>query len=1325
MGVTCDTCGKTFSRRDNLLRHLKMHRSMRKNALKCEQCGNTFSRKDVLNRHIERYHNYLKPQYHCVICKLDFDEGKDYISHKENEHGNTDANFEEVQIALNTCKVLRKTLGYKKEEQIISVHDLFENHQEEINDKLLQELNDNVNFKCNMVLAVEMFKTSGKIDEKTGEEEELDRTSFFFRTNQENNYAINNRQNVSSFIRRSKNNLDLHIQDFVQNGSGWRIQAIEYCQLEIGACAALNGSCPSQRITISKPKDIFEIKKKENEKKQQYKNGCLLYCIAAYFTKEEENMQILDNFIQKNINLNISMPAKINQIKNFEKANQHLDFKINVLQAIKKGIGYGNLYNVYPLKVSPLVKKKHIINILWCTFQNEKEKSVEKRKRKDHDFLDECENSESESESDDCDKIEKSGDGDCDKNIDHYFLIKNISEFLRHQEYRTKKFICANCLNGFTTSEAIDLHEMYCFLHKPQIVKVPEEHEKFVEWKSYNNKFLIPYIGFFDFEAILKPKPHECDISPCTHKTVIMNEQIPISFSLIVLSSMDKKILYKKIYTGIDCVQIFIEELLSIEKELIREIDDSKPLDITPAEENNFDISNVCHICEKPFFKKDIKCRDHCHYTGQYLGASHQICNINRKRTKKIPLFCHNTANYDGHFIVRALSKKNKDIKIIRALPHNTEKFKTFEINSWQFLDSAAFMNCKLEDLANDLHSIPSFEYDILDQMNLYDANETDKKKALLRKGIYPYEYMSDESILKQNCLPPKEHFFSKLSNSGVSEKDYEFAQFVFKIFNCKNMQDYTELYCATDCALLAEIFCEFRREIYADTGLDIAHNISLPQFTEESMKKKTKVKYELMTDINQILMVENNIRGGVSYIANRHAKPENKNEEIIYIDANNLYGFAMSQFLPHSNFRYLNLDEIENTDWKQIETAGENGFILEVDLNYPEHLHLSHNSFPLAPEHLNITFDMLSPYAKMCLQTLRNTEKYSAKKLTATFTARKNYVVHFSNLKFYLQQGLEITKIHSVIAFKQEKFLEPYIRYCTEKRKNSVSSFQGSIYKTLSNSLFGKFLECVRDRMECKFVSTENTCKRLIARAGFNSFRILNEQLVAVFSKKKEVTLNKGYAIGFTILELSKLFMYMFYYDTFKTKFSKEYLLMTDTDSLLINLSKFEQDSNKSAIEILKDEIDFSNYHFQHELANKTRKNKLGFFKDEVNGNSILEFVGLRSKTYAIKIQNLSKSKDNIEIKRRTKGVCRGYRSTLEFDTFKECLYTIKDKTISQYHIRSNNHCITTNKVSKICFSSFDDKRFLLQCGLHSVPYNSCIIKNYKDVCPFCTKIL
>ena len=79
---------------------------------------------------------------------------------------------------------------------------------------------------------------------------------------------------------------------------------------------------------------------------------------------------------------------------------------------------------------------------------------------------------------------------------------------------------------------------MYCFLHKPQIVKVPEEHEKFVEWKSYNNKFLIPYIGFFDFEAILKPKPHECDISPCTHKTVIMNEQIPISFSLIVLMGM-------------------------------------------------------------------------------------------------------------------------------------------------------------------------------------------------------------------------------------------------------------------------------------------------------------------------------------------------------------------------------------------------------------------------------------------------------------------------------------------------------------------------------------------------------------------------------------------------------------------------------------------------------------------------------------------------------------------------------------------------------------------------------------------------------------------
>lgn len=438
---------------------------------------------------------------------------------------------------------------------------------------------------------------------------------------------------------------------------------------------------------------------------------------------------------------------------------------------------------------------------------------------------------------------------------------------------------------------------------------------------------------------------------------------------------------------------------------------------------------------------------------------------------------------------------------------------------------------------------------------------------------------------------------------------------------------------------------------------------------------------------------------------------------------------------MPVGEYRWLNRDEMNRIDWRhqhrQQTDVEEEGYILEVTLSYPPHLHIEHNSFPLAPEQKIIHFDLLSPYAKQCHQYLSAktpTEggKYKAKKLTATFEKRSHYVVHFSILQLYLQLGMQLEKVHRVLAFRQKAFLKTYIDYCTRKRSCCDSPFQKNIWKLCANAVFGKFIEQVRNRMTCSFITCENTFMRKIRRESFSHFRILDPQLVVLFQKQMRIKMDKAFAVGFTILEKSKEFMYRKYYFDVKPKFLNCKVLFSDTDSLCLCIEKEsngdgDNDQQNSLLK-LKALMDFSNYDPSHLMREDERKNQLGYFKDELKGNVLKEFVGIRSKTYAMKI--LSNSLKKEDVLRRTKGITKGYRNTIPFEKFKQCIEQFSRVRLDQYQIRAKNHALKTLLINKLCFSSFDDKRFLLDCGIHSVPYGS-ILTKYVGTCPFCAKRL
>jgi hypothetical protein len=226
-------------------------------------------------------------------------------------------------------------------------------------------------------------------------------------------------------------------------------------------------------------------------------------------------------------------------------------------------------------------------------------------------------------------------------------------------------------------------------------------------------------------------------------------------------------------------------------------------------------------------------------------------------------------------------------------------------------------------------------------------------------------------------------------------------------------------------------------------------------------------------------------------------------------------------QKLPIGEFTWLEGKELTNFDIQNVDLEGKYGYFIECDLSYPKNLHDSHQNLPLAPEVLEVGFDCLSPYAKNALFESDNRKKYKDVKLMATFHDRINYVVHFKNLKLYIDLGKKLKKIHRILRFHQKKIIAPYIEKCTEARKKSVNKFQMDQYKKLANSTFGKTMQNVRDYTKVKLHTNLDSALKAISNHTYKNHVILDSNLVQTNHSVLEILHNKPISIGITILEL------------------------------------------------------------------------------------------------------------------------------------------------------------------------------------------------------------
>ena len=389
----------------------------------------------------------------------------------------------------------------------------------------------------------------------------------------------------------------------------------------------------------------------------------------------------------------------------------------------------------------------------------------------------------------------------------------------------------------------------------------------------------------------------------------------------------------------------------------------------------------------------------------------------------------------------------------------------------------------------------------------------------------------------------------------GVSDGDHEHACSIWQEFGIRNMGEYHNLYLRTDVVLLANVFSLLDEICSENYGLDPSHFYTVLGL---ACLKKTGVKLKLLLDSDMLLMFERGIRGEITQSVYRWAAANNRymgseydpskpTKYTKYLDANGLYGCAMSQPLPTGEFRWVTFREDRNTNTivEELVAKKDYGYLLEVDIRYPKNLHDYHNDLPC-----------------MCAKMKIN----GVEKLVPNLYYKHKYVIHIKSLKQAVDHGLVIEKIHRAIEFKQSAWMREYIDFNTRLRTAARNDFEKDFYKLMNDSVFGKTMENIRKHRNIKLVNNKEEYLKNVMKPNFKSGTLLGPDLMGCEMGKVRVVMNKPVYLGQATLDLSKTIMYEFHYDYMIPKYDDRLkLCYMDMDSLIYSIRTEDFYSNIS----------------------------------------------------------------------------------------------------------------------------------------------------------------
>ena len=1124
-----------------------------------------------------------------------------------------------------------------RQDPLIQLH----NTRSLIKNNLLKVLNEMKGLKFTETLKIMFEKYKG--------DELIEKEAYFNAKPQ----TVTNEIEIVELLQITQQQIVNKIQQWISEGSGWTIQSVDGHFINVVKYEPLKGSSyiPLPKELRNSGKGIINMKNNDNE--------CFRWCHIRRLLPQKKDPQRIKEcdkkYVEKLDYSGIEFPVSEKQYNKIEKQN---NIRVNVF-----GYEKGQRYSIY---VSKEKKFNSCLNLLLIT----------------------------------------------EGEVKHYCLLKDFNKFMYNQtKHKGRKHFCMYCLQCLSSKERLEKHKVVCVeINGKQAINMPGPGSK-IDFKNYRRKLPAPFVIYADFEAITEKVDEK---APQKSYTEQYQKHTACGYGYKVVCCYDDKFSKPiKIYRGEMTIQKFMNDMLAEVKYCQKVVGKhfNKPMEMTDEDKESFEKAEECHICKKPYDTSDKRVRDHCHVTGKYRGSAHEKCNLKFYLTDKIPVVFHNLKGYDSHFIMQEIGniakknvyfdeKKKKYYNMnINVIPCNMEKYLAFMLgHNLVFIDSFQFMSSSLSNLVKNL---PAEAFKHTGQVF-----QGEQLSLMTKKGVYPYDYMNSFEKFEDNRLPKKEDFFSIMNNEHITDEEYQHAQNVWNKFGLSSMGEYHDLYLKSDILLLTDVFENFRKACQQYYELDPAHYFTSPGLSWDAMLKMTNIELELISDVDMFQFIEKGMRGGISYIANRYGKANNKymknynpeevSKYIMYLDANNLYGWAMSQYLPTGGFEWLTEEEV---DLSKYNDESEKGLVLEVDLEYPGELHDLHNDYPLAAEKIKITEDMLSPYCREIA------EKFKVKvglveKLVPTLSNKEKYVLHYRNLQLYMSLGLKLTKIHRALQFDQSPWLKPYIDFNTKKRAGAKNSFEKDFFKLMNNSVFGKTMENLRKRQDIKLVTDKEKLAKWASRPSFISCKIFNEDLVAVHKTKTTLTLNRPAYVGMCILDLSKTLMYDFHYNYIKSKYGdKARLLFTDTDSLT-----YEIEADDVYQDFWKDKhlFDNSDYPKNSPFFDNSNKKVIGKFKDEAAGIPIVEFVGLKPKMYSL-------MKDNEQGSRTAKGIKKNViKQELQHDNYTDTLFNKKQMRHTMRLIKSERHQIGSYVVNKISLGCFDDKRYIHENGVTSYAYGN-----------------
>ena len=741
------------------------------------------------------------------------------------------------------------------------------NTKKQIIKLLMRLLKDKRGFKFNITLKVRLLKHS--------ENGVIYREPYF----NAGPFTVTNSDQISEAIDNAIERILELIAVWLSEGSGWLFELVLLHNINIVSYFPLRGtSYIKLPVELRHPMKSFVNPKNED-------NRCFLWCHNRYLNPLKKDPQRITKADRESVKqldyTGVTFPVTIKDMKKIEKQNQ---ININVFGYHQK------TRETYPIRISEANFPDHI-ELLWI---EEGEKS-------------------------------------------HYVLIKNFNQFMSsYTKHHGRKYICLRCLHCCSSERTLENHKQDCLaINGTQAIKMPEKGSK-IYFKNHQKMLPVPFVIYADFEAITE-KIDSCEPSDGQSYTSTYQSHRACGYGYKLVCRYDNR--YSKpveIYRGDDCIEKFILKMLSEVEDCQRIVRDrfQKPLFMTSQNERDFQNSTVCHICERSFKAKDLlihddgdimnKVRDHCHITGEYRGAAHRDCNLKwaiSAEKLKIPVIFHNLKGYDSHFIMQNIGHLvRQDLNIdVGVIASNFEKYIGFNIGKHlTFIDSFSFMSQSLDRLSSNLSDDAFF--------HTREAFPNDDQFRLIKqKGVYPYDYMDSFQRFSERSLPEIEDFYSILNDTNISESDYEHAKRVWSTFQIKDLGEYHDLYLRTDVLLLADVFENFRSTCLSHYRLDPCHYFSAPGLSWDALLRMTKINLDLISDLDAQLFIEKGIRGGISTITHRHAEANNKymknydpeveSSYIMYLDANNLYGWAMSQSLPVGDFKWLDPAEYEDPE--------------------------------------------------------------------------------------------------------------------------------------------------------------------------------------------------------------------------------------------------------------------------------------------------------------------------------------------------------------------------------------------------------------------------